>query len=116
MATNFVQCMIIEHSELVERIKQLNDYVYSKKSDKDDKIEFANNCIQLAAMKKYEEALRARLENQDIICENGEYFAHLAKPCVHHYDCSSDNCEARHKDDCQVKYNEGNITDRVVRE
>ena len=35
MATNFVQRMIIEHSELVERIKQLNDYVYSKKSDKD---------------------------------------------------------------------------------
>lgn len=93
MATNFVQCMIIEHSELVERIKKLNDYVYSKKSDKDDKIEFANKCIQLSAMRTYEKALRARLENQDIICEGGEYFAHLAKPCIHHCNGDCDECE-----------------------
>ena len=116
MATNFVERMMVEHSELVERIKQLNDYVYSKKSDKDDKVEFANKCIQLNAMKTYEKALRARLVNQDIICEDGQYFAHLAKPCVHHCDCSSDDCETTHKDDCQVRCNEGNITDRVVRE
>lgn len=116
MVTNFVQRMIIEHSELVERINKLNDYVYSKKSDKDDKVEFANKCIQLNAMKTYEKALRARLENQGIICENGEYFAHLAKPCVHHYDCSSDDCKIIHKDDCQVRCNEGNITDRIIRE
>ena len=89
MATNFVERMIVEHSELVERIKQLNDYVYSKKSDEDNKIEFANKCIQLNAMKTYEKALHARLENQDIVCEDGQYFAHLAKPCVHHCD---DNC------------------------
>lgn len=93
MATNFVQRIMIEHSELVERIKQLNDYVYSKESDKDDKIEFANKCIQLNGMKTYEKALRARLENQDIVCEDGEYFAHLAKPCVHHHD-DCDNCRS----------------------
>lgn len=116
MATNFVQRMMIEHSELVERIKQLNDYVYSKESDKDDKIEFANKCIQLSAMRTYEKALRARLENQDIICEDGQYFAHLAKPCVHHCGYSSDDCEARCKDDCEVRCNEGNITDKVIRE
>lgn len=78
--------MILEHSELVERIKELNDYVYSKKSDEDNKIEFANKCIQLSAMKTYEKVLRTRLANQDIVCEDGEYFAHLAKPCVHHCD------------------------------
>lgn len=95
MATNFVQRMIVEHSELAERIQQLHDYVYSKRSDEDNKVEFANKCIQLAAMKKYEEALRARLENQDIVCEGGEYFAHLAKPCTNHCDgdCNECNCE-----------------------
>lgn len=89
MATNYVNSMMIEHSELEKRIEQLHDYVYSKASDEDDKVEFANKCIQLAAMKKYEEALRARLENQNIVCEDGEYFAHLAKPCIQHCD---DNC------------------------
>lgn len=93
MATNFVQRMMIEHSELEERIKQLNNYVYSKESDKDDKIEFANKCIQLSAMRTYEKALRARLENQDIICENGEYFAHLDKPCTNHCDGDCDECQ-----------------------
>ena len=94
MATNFVQRMIIEDSELVERIKKLHNYIYSDASDKDDKVEFANKCIQLAAMKKYEEALRARLENQDIIYEDGEYIAHLAKPCINHCDCDCDNCQS----------------------
>lgn len=89
MATIFVQRMIVEHSELVERINKLNDYIYSNESDKDDKIEFANDYIQLIAMRTYEKALRARLENRGIICENGKYFAHLAKPCIHHYD---NNC------------------------
>ena len=42
MATNFVQRMMIEHSELVERIKQLNDYVYSKASDEDLKFLLQN--------------------------------------------------------------------------
>ena len=93
MATNFVQRMMIEHSELEERIKQLNDYVYSKESNKDDKVEFANKCIQLSAMRTYEKALRARLENQDIICESGEYFAHLAKPCINHCNGDCDECQ-----------------------
>lgn len=95
MATNFVERMIREHSELVKRIKKLHNYVYSKASDEDSRVEFANKCIQLAAMKKYEEALRARLENQDIICEDGEYFAHLAKPCNGECEdcvCEQSNC------------------------
>lgn len=70
--------MIEEHSELVVRIQKLHDYVYSSASDADNKIEFANKCIQLAAMKKYEEALRARFENAGIVFENGEYFERVA--------------------------------------
>ena len=70
--------MIEEHCELVVRIQKLHDYVYSDKSNVDNKVEFANKCIQLAAMKKYEEALCARLENAGIVFENGEYFEHVA--------------------------------------
>ena len=70
--------MIEEHSGLVVRIQKLHDYIYSDKSNADNKVEFANKCIQLAAMKKYEEALRARLENAGIVFENGEYFEHVA--------------------------------------
>ena len=70
--------MIEEHSGLVVRIQKLHDYIYSDKSNADDKVEFANKCIQLAAMKKYEEALRARIENIGITFENGNYFEHVA--------------------------------------
>src|SRR5574344_2130311 len=75
---NYQKRMIEEHCELVVRIQKLHDYVYSDKSNADNKVEFANKCIQLAAMKKYEEALRARLENAGIVFENGEYFEHVA--------------------------------------
>lgn len=70
--------MIEEHSELVVRIQKLHNYVYSDKSNADNKVEFANKCIQLASMKKYEEALRARFENAGIVFSNGEYFEHVA--------------------------------------
>ena len=70
--------MIEEHSGLVVRIQKLHDYIYSDKSNADNKVEFANKCIQLAAMKKYEEALRARIENIGITFENGNYFEHVA--------------------------------------
>ncbi|MGN1300277.1 MAG: crAss001_48 related protein [Clostridia bacterium] len=70
--------MIEEHSELFIRIQKLHNWVYSDKSNADNKVEFANKCIQLAAMKKYEEALRARFENAGIVFENGEYFERVA--------------------------------------
>ena len=70
--------MIEEHAQLSVRIDKLHEYVYSSKSDNDDKVEFANKCIQLAAMKKYEEALRARLENADIVCDGNSYFERVA--------------------------------------
>ena len=76
---DFVKRMVEEHAALVVKTSKLNDYVYSEKSDADNKVEFANKCIQLSAMKKYEEALRARLENQGIyITESGEYLEKVA--------------------------------------
>ena len=70
--------MIEVHSGLVVRIQKLHDYIYSDKSNADNKVEFANKCIQLTAMKRYEKALRARLENAGIVFENGEYFENVA--------------------------------------
>ena len=75
---NYQKDLIEEHSNLVVRIKALNNNIYSSASDVDNKVEFANKCIQLAAMKKYEEALRARIENIGITFENGNYFEHVA--------------------------------------
>lgn len=75
---NDINLMIEEHSQLIIRITALNTYVYGEQSDNDDKVEFANKAIQLAAMKKYEEALRARLENQGIVYSDGEYFNKIA--------------------------------------
>lgn len=75
---NYQKDLIEEHSNLVVRIQKLHDWIYSDKPIKDDKVEFANKCIQLAAMKKYEEALRARIENIGITFENGNYFEHVA--------------------------------------
>lgn len=72
---DFVKRMIEEHKELVCRTSDLHNYVYGIESANDSREEFANKCIQLAAMKKYEEALRARLYNQGIhITEDFQYF------------------------------------------
>ena len=75
---DFVKRMVEEHSQLVVRIKNINEYIYSDESNKDDKVEFANKCLQLSAMKKYEEALRARIENEGFVFENGTYFKCVA--------------------------------------
>ena len=76
---SYQESLIKEHSELVVKIQNLHNYIYSGKSDNDNKIEFANKCIQLAAMKKYEEALRARFENANINFDNGNYFEYVGK-------------------------------------
>lgn len=72
---DYIKRMIDEHKELVVRIQKLHAYVYSNASNEDCKVEFANKCIQLSAMKKYEEALRARLENAGVKfdCDNQTY-------------------------------------------
>lgn len=76
---SYQKALVEEHSNLVVRTQTLHDYVYSDASNNDSKIEFANKCIQLASMKKYEEALRARLENSGIAFENGNYFERVAQ-------------------------------------
>lgn len=76
---SYQKSLIDEHSNLVVRTQSLHDYVYSNASDKDDRIEFANKCIQLASMKKYEEALHARLENAGIVFDNNNYFERVAE-------------------------------------
>lgn len=70
---DFVKRMVIEHKELVARIEKLHNNVYNLAANTDDKVEYANKAIQLAAMKKYEEALRARLENQGIGFNGADY-------------------------------------------
>ena len=75
---DFVKKMVDEHSQLFIRIQKLHEYIYSDKSNNDNKVEFANKCIQLSAMKKYEEALRARIENTGIMFNNGEYLERVA--------------------------------------
>lgn len=76
---NYQKALIDEHAQLVVRIQNLHDYIYSEESNNDHRIEFANKCIQLASMKKYEEALRARIENAGITFENGNYFEKVAQ-------------------------------------
>ena len=88
---DFVKRMVDEHSQLVVRTQKLNEYIYSDKSNKDDKVEFANKCIQLSSMKKYEEALRARLENKGIFFENGQYFERIGCINTTYTESSEDN-------------------------
>lgn len=75
---DFVKRMIDEHAQLAVRTQALHNWVYGDGGKQDEKVEFANKCIQLSAMKKYEEALRARLENQGIYFQNGKYFEKVA--------------------------------------
>ena len=75
---NYQKDLIEEHSNLVVLTQKLHDYIYSDTSNNDNRIEFANKCIQLASMKKYEEALRARMENAGIVFEEGNYFEKVA--------------------------------------
>lgn len=73
---DFVKRMIVEHKELCERIGKLHAWVFGDQVHTVvDAIEYANECIQLRAMKIYEEALRARLHNQGIEVDGDNYYA-----------------------------------------
>lgn len=77
--------LIKEHGELVLKINNLENYIYSEASNKDNKIEYANKCIQLTAMKKYADCLEARLVNAGIVYEDGTYFekvGHVEFHCI----------------------------------
>ena len=98
----YQKALVEEHSNLVIRTQTLHDYVYSDASNDDHRVEFANKCIQLAAMKKYEEALRARMENADITFENGHYFERVASisPVI---DTAMPEAGSNHDVDCEAK-------------
>lgn len=88
---SYQKALIEEHSNLVVCTQTLHNYVYSDASNSDNRVEFANKCIQLAAMKKYEEALRARLENANIVFENGNYFENLGSVEDYKHECKQAN-------------------------
>lgn len=69
----YIERMIQEHKELVPRIQKLHNWVYGGAHEQVDATEFANECIQLKAMKVYEEGLRARLFNAGVNFVDGEY-------------------------------------------
>lgn len=62
---------IEEHKQLVDRINKLDSFIYKGDTNGVSKADFANMCIQLKGMRIYEEALRSRLENAGIRCNNG---------------------------------------------
>lgn len=65
--TEVIKNLIEEHSQLIVRLRNLNDEVYSSSEISSEcKGEFANKCLQLAGMRQYELALRARLYNLGI--------------------------------------------------
>lgn len=69
----YIERMIQEHKELVPRIQKLHNWVYGDAYKTVEPHEFANECVQLKAMKVYEEALRARLFNAGVTFDNGQY-------------------------------------------
>lgn len=89
---SFVKRMIEEHSQLVIRINALEQFLYSKDSDDIIKPQFGNMCIQLKAMRVYAEALEARLVNQNIVYEDGQYFERVAD-IKKHIDALAENSE-----------------------
>lgn len=79
----YQKALIEEHSNLIVRTQYLHNDVYGDNSENYNKVEFANRCIQLTSMKKYEECLRARMENAGIIFEAGQYFEKVAEAINH---------------------------------
>lgn len=69
MSNNYLGRMRDEYEELSGRIERLHDYIYSNRSVNDDRVEYANKCIQLVAMKKYAEALECRIRNAETVEE-----------------------------------------------
>lgn len=70
---NFVKRLIKEHKDLYVRLCKLEDFIYNKDTSHIHKSEFANLCMQLAAMRQYEKCLRARLANNNIVFEDDVY-------------------------------------------
>ena len=78
---NYKAELIKEHAELMVKLDKLTSEIVSVNNN-DDKVEFANKCIQRAAMRKYAECLEARMGNVGITYNDFEYHekvVHLEK-------------------------------------
>lgn len=69
----YVKEMVEEHRQLYVRIAELHDDIYNKDTSHINKVDFANMCIQLNAMRQYEKCLIARLNNAGVSFDNGAY-------------------------------------------
>jgi hypothetical protein len=69
----YVKEMVEEHSQLYVRLTKLNDDIYNKDTSHINKADFANMCMQLAAMRQYEKCLIARLNNAGVSFTDGAY-------------------------------------------
>lgn len=69
----YVERMIKEHKELMDRLFKLGNWISNPNND-DTKIEFALKYTQYHAMRIYEETLRNRLTLAGITVANGNYF------------------------------------------
>ena len=101
----FVKEMIEEHSQLVLRIAALSDSVYNEENT-DDKVEFANKAIQLSAMRKYEEALSARLENQGIVFVDGTYLEKVGEISSYAIGCGTEQSAGRKEEPTEPENHE----------
>lgn len=87
----YIERMIQEHKELVVRIDKLHSWVYGDAYKKVNAVEYANECIQLKAMKVYEEALSARLFNAGVTISGNEYLIAIDRIEEEHEEDPGDN-------------------------
>ena len=71
--------LIDEHKFVYNRLIQLDDQVYNQDTSNIEKIDFANLCVMLSAIRQYEKCLLALLMNEGIIFENGVYFSKVGE-------------------------------------
>jgi hypothetical protein len=89
-----IKNIIKEHSQLYVRIQKLDNFIYNEDTSHINKADFANLCIQLAAMRQYEKCLIARLNNAGVIFGNGLYHE-----CVAAVNTEEDAEESKEKDE-----------------
>ena len=97
---NYIKRIVDEHSQLYVRIEKLNNFIYNEDTSHINKADFANMCIQLAAMRQYEKCLIARLNNAGISFENGAYHE-----CVAVIAAPQSNCEDKDDDEDNKEHN-----------
>lgn len=71
---NTVKSIIDEHKYVHDKRVELEHFIYFGDTTEVPKADFANMCMQLAAMRQYENCLSARLENNNVVIINNNYF------------------------------------------